>query len=350
MESNMPAGPRRNASLFVAWIAFQRRQVSMAGFFGFETIFMPLGAAPRFLRPVQYGLQAVRTLLLFWCKRPSTVWVQLPQVPLLTAALIYRWMRRGRVKVVVDCHNPAFRPPWDRWPLAAWSINRADLIVLHNDEVTQRAIAFGLDASRIAILEDRPADLPACNPHALAPDPRVLFMTWFHPDEPIAEIYAAARLAPEIRFVIAGETARARGLQMLHPAPANVELAGYLSGQQLLDEIGAAHAILGLTKDDDEQLSTAAEAVGAGKAMVLSGTPLLRRLYPTGAVYVDAREAISIAEGCRRACAQRILLEEQTIRFRNEQIEHCNKRAEFIAKALDGAQLKKSRQILALFY
>ena len=39
--------------VFVAWMPFQRRQLSMAPLLGFEAVFFPIAQAPRALRPFQ---------------------------------------------------------------------------------------------------------------------------------------------------------------------------------------------------------------------------------------------------------------------------------------------------------
>jgi len=307
----------------------------MASFFGFEPVFMPIARAPRFLRPLQYVVHAIRSLLLLYRRDPQIIWVQLPQVPLLTAALLYRRLFARNAKIVADCHNLMFDAPWRNWPFVTSKLNKADLILVHNREIVSKAVTMRIRRSIIHPLEDCPAAIrvPGISSPRSAP-PSFLFLTWFELDEPIKELYEAALLAPELRFIIAGDTRCARGRHKLRPHPPNVELVGYLSGMELDAAIVAADALLGLTKHPDEQLSTAAEAVGAGKAMVLSDTKLLREMYYKGAVYVDVFDPKSIVGGCRKVLEHRSRLELESRDLNQERVARWREHASVIKDLL----------------
>jgi glycosyltransferase involved in cell wall biosynthesis len=124
-----------------------------------------------------------------------------------------------------------------------------------------------------------------------------------------------------------------------------VELPGYLSGKRLDEAIVAADALLAFTKHPDEQLSTAAEALGAGKAMVLSDTKLLHQMYYKGAVYVDALDPKSIVEGCRTAIKHRKRLELESRSLRQERVAQWRADASFIKDLLQ-SRLKSSTECL----
>ena len=114
-----PTGQRAEpgpGQLFIAWMPFQRRQVSMAPPLGFDPVFLPISQGIRALRPWQYLTNAWKTLALLRRRRPGVIWVQLPQVPLLTTALWYRRFHDPGVRIVADCHNRILNPPWNRWP------------------------------------------------------------------------------------------------------------------------------------------------------------------------------------------------------------------------------------------
>jgi glycosyltransferase involved in cell wall biosynthesis len=296
--------------LYLAWLPFQRRQISMAPFFGFDTIFMPLGLAPRLLRPVQYLAHWMRTQGLLWRERPDVVWCQLPQTPLLSAAIWRRrWIDR-RLRVVADCHNPMFAPPWSRWPGATRLLNRADLVLVHTEPAAEVARKLGVSPRLIRILSDAPAEISEA---AVAPpvigNRYVLFLTGFNPDEPIAQLQQAARLAPDILFCVTGDTRRAAGRHDLRASPPNMRFLGFLDAATLDVAIRSASVVLCLTKNDDEQSSSVAEAVGAGRPLVVSDTPVLRAMLPQGAIFVSTFDPASIAAGCHKALAHAARLE-----------------------------------------
>jgi glycosyltransferase involved in cell wall biosynthesis len=322
--------------LFLAWFPFQRRQISMSQFFGFQPYFMPHQSASRLLRPIQYIGHALKTLKVLRKNRPNIVWVQLPPSPLLTAILIYKHLFDKTIKIVADCHNSTFNPLWLNWPAFIRQLNSVDAILVHNHAMINKAVGVGIRQDKIYALEDPPAFIQASTEKTIDyPRPWVLFLTAFASDEPIAEIYSAAALAPDLHFVIAGDLRRAAGRHKLIPHPPNIVLAGYIAGNRLDATIEQADAILALTRHDNEQLSTAAEAVGAGKAMVLADTAVLRDMYARGAIYVIVTEPSSIAWGCRSAIAQRSRLEDESVKLRDERWLRWRRDATRVASLLE---------------
>ena len=320
--------------IFVAWMPFQRRQLSMSPLLGFENVFLPIAKAPRVLRPLQYVAHALKTVALLRNRHPQVIWVQLPQVPLLTAALWYKRYFDGQVRIIADCHNRILNPPWNKWPGVRNQLNACDVVVVHNDAVVQKVEAMGINQGIVRVLEDPPAvmrdALRAADPF---PHPWVLFLASFNPDEPIKELYEAARLAPEINFVLAGNPARARRHD-LGAHPPNVYLPGYLSGEALDSAIVSTDAILGLTKLSDAQLSSAGEAIGAGRPMVLSDTRVTRALYYKGGVFVDTHCPASIAMGCRAAIEEGTRLAAESLALRDERYTRWRSQAESINEVL----------------
>lgn len=313
--------PATPAGLFVAWTRFQRRPLALCETFDLRLELLPIPEVPRPLKLPLYLLQSVRTLRLLARMRPQTVWVQLPQSPLLGAAARYACSCRPRPRIVADCHNPAFAPPWSSWPGMRRLWSEADLVLVHHSAVVSSAIRAGVPPHRIRVLEDAPAAFPEVST-ALAPGPpSVLFMTGFLGDEPLAELLAAAELAPEIEFVVTGDPRRARGRHDLRRRPRNVVLTGFLAREELDRRILGAHAILALTRNADEQSSSAAEGLGAGRPLVLSDTPVLREMYPRGSVFVDARNPRSIVAGCREAVARGQGLAAEACELRAERCE-----------------------------
>jgi hypothetical protein len=241
------------------------------------------------------------------------------------------------MKIVADCHNSTFDVPWRNWPGMVRQLNSVDAVLIHNSVLLSEVLALGVLRSKIHVIDDPPATIQRFDgkgAEVAYPRPWVLFMTAFGPDEPIREVLAAATLVPDVTIVVAGDRRRARGRHQLDPHSANVVFAGYLGSAALDTTIMEADAVLALTKNYDEQLSAAAEAVGGGKAMILADTPLLRDMYPCGAIYVKADEPSSIALGCRDAIAQRQKLEKESMKLRSERLLKWSHNASAFADAL----------------
>ncbi len=307
----------------------------MAPLLGFETLYMPLPQTARWLRPFQYVQFALRTVAVLKRKCPAVIWVQLPQVPLLTAALWYKKYGHHDVRIIADCHNRILNSPWNRWPGLRKQLNSCDVVLVHNNAVIQKVTDLGVDPRLIRILEDPPATLgPQPGALHLYPRPWVLFLASFNPDEPIKELFEAARLAPDIRFVLAGDSDRASGRHRLDGFPPNVRMPGYLSGEHLDAAISQTDAVLALTKLDDAQLSSAAEAIGAGRPMVLSDTPVTREMYYKGGVFVDTYSPASIVAGCRLAIEQGSKLAAESAALREERLTRWQHQADSIKELL----------------
>lgn len=321
--------------VFVAWMSFQRRQLSMAPLFGFEPVFLPVAQTLRLLRPFQYIGHAMKTISLLRKRRPRVIWVQLPQVPLLTVVLCYKRFFDRRVRIIADCHNRVLNPPWNKWPGVRAQMNGCDVVLVHNSTVMPKVEAMGIRKELLRILEDPPAVIRQVGTEAVSfPRPWVLFLASFSPDEPVEELFEAARLAPDIHFVLAGDTNRARGRHKLSDYPENVIMPGYLSGEKLDSAIMTTDAVLALTKLDDAQLSSAAEAIGAGRPMVLSETPVTRDMYYKGGVFVDTYDPTSIVQGCRAAIEEGARLAAESLALRDERYSRWQSQAESIKELL----------------
>lgn len=286
---------QQSPSLYVAWTEFQRRQVSMADEAGFECIFLPISAGGRFQKLWGYISGFVSTVKMLYSRRPRVVWVQLPQVPVLWAVLTYQIIFRENIKIVADCHNAMFRAPWSRFPFGLSLFNRCDCVIVHNGMVRQQAVALGVESDRLLVLEDVPPVVDQTvmgkEPTFMAgfPRPWIVLPGSFSADEPISEVFQAAKLAPDITFVITGRFQNStKNGHSIECVPDNVVMPGFIPLEQFDELLRHADIILGLTKVEGIQLSVCNEALGYGKALIVSNTELLVKLFGRGAYAVDS--------------------------------------------------------------
>lgn len=301
-DSNIPI------QVHLAWTAFQRRQESMRDIVGFDCWYFPVPKSGRFFKLVSYARLFLKSLSGLRQTAPSSVWVQLPQLPALWAALVYRSLARHPVKIVADCHNAQLRKPWSQFPLTLWSLRRADAILVHNDAMLLQAKNIGWPMDKVFVLEDVPAmgkDKPPSGlaaKHISMPKPWILFPGSFAADEPIGELLAAARIASECTFIITGRPERAKqNGHNIDDLPKNVVLPGFLSVELFDDLLREANVVIGLTREEGIQLSVCNEALGFGRPLVTSNTKILSQLFGEAAVLVETMNPSSIAAGCREA-------------------------------------------------
>lgn len=316
---------RKNQNLsakayFIVWAKFQRRPLSMQPFFGFNTVFIPTKIRKRPFKIFDYLYKSVKSAHYLVTNTPQILWIQLPPTPLLNLALLYRSLNKKTI-VIADCHNGTFSEEWVRYLNKTKTLNRADIIVTHNHVIKELALSRGADPKKVIVLETKPASKPQASGFTTQFDiktPWILMPCAFAEDEPIATVFEAAKLMPEITIVISGDVKSATGLHDISSPPSNVVLIGFLPKQDYEVLFCKADAVLGLTTEHHVQLSVANEATGFGMPMILSDTPLLRELFGRGAVYVDTFDPASIATGTREAIQKKELLAAEVNHLREE--------------------------------
>ena len=326
--------PRRKSPVFVAW-SFMRRAESMRPVFEYRHVVMDYQLPRRWLRPAEYVLKCLATVGLILRDRPSEIWVQLAPTPLLYAGALGSRLLGGR-PLIADCHNSMLELPWIEHPFAKRILASCAAIIVHNEQVRAQAVAIGLPADRICVIEERPALQIGWGGGSVdvGGAPTIVLPASFNADEPIGEVVDAARMLPDVSFVITGDFRRARGRHDLSDVPANVRLTGYLQKDAFDEVLRSADVLLGLTDRPDVQLSSAGEGIGAGCPMVLSDTPTLRDLYATGTVFIRENKAGAIATGVATALAERSRLRTELRKLADERMRRWSAQAESLQSLL----------------
>jgi GT2 family glycosyltransferase len=300
-----PSAPRVAPPVtFIAWSSRGERGREIAATLGGESRAYawpsgggPAGAAAR------YAVSTVRTLGYCARRRPAGVIVTSP--PVFAALAAYAYTRATGAALVLDSHPAAFGAKDDlRWrlllPLQKWLSRRATLSLVTVDELAQRVRDWGGEATP---LHEAPPLWTVEPPRALAAvaRPRVLAVTVFAGDEPIAELLEAARLVPELDVHVTGDPDRCAP-QLRAGAPANVTFTGYLDRDAYRDAVAAADLMLVLTTASTSVVRGGYEAVYARRPLVVSDTRALRDAFPH-AVHVSTAPR-AVADGLREAVAR----------------------------------------------
>lgn len=326
-------------AVYFAWTQFQRRQVSMEKFFGYESVFLPLRWKNGLLaKALSYFINAVSVLKYSLLNKPSVVWIQLPQVPLLWPVLLYKLINR-KTLIIADCHNAMFRKPWCKFPFGLSIIHYCDAIVVHNETQKLVAIEHGLPSELLVVLEDAPASISFEEMKGVIdltnPRPWFLFPASFAEDEPISELIDVAIEIPEVTFFITGSLARAKQKIDISKLPPNIHLMGFLPLEQFDWLLLHCDVVMALTKYDGIQLSVCNEAIGFGKPMLVSGTPLLRKLFPKGTVFIDNESKKDFIRGCNDAIQRNSELVAEMEIFQKERWETWQKQAELLTCSIN---------------
>lgn len=231
----------------------------------------------------KYLAQWRRTAQLLRRERPETVFVMTPPLFAALPAFAYAW--RERKQVVLDAHSAAFLHP--RWRRLQWLqgalCRRAATTLVHAEHIAGLVRATGGHAT---LVPDVPIVYPEIEPFARPDGFVVAVVCSFNYDEPIREIFEAARLLPDVRFFITGNP-RHLASDLAAVLPPNATLTGFVSTAAYGGLIAGADAVMTLTTRDHTMLRGAYEAIYQGTPVIVSDWPLLRAAFPEGAAYVD---------------------------------------------------------------
>ena len=231
----------------------------------------------------KYLLQFVRTARILRAETPDVIFVMTP--PLVAAIPAFWHARRRKKQVVLDAHSAAFLHP--RWKRLLWlqraMCRRAAATLVHNEFMARLVNESGGHA---ILVPDVPIEFSGREPFPRPREFTVAVVCSFNYDEPIREVFEAARTVPDVRFFVTGNP------KHLDPAiaadlPPNVTLTGFLSTGAYGGLLTEADAVLALTTRDHTMLRGAYEAIYQGTPVIVSNWALLREAFPEGAVHVD---------------------------------------------------------------
>jgi glycosyltransferase involved in cell wall biosynthesis len=277
-------------------------------------------------------------------ERPDAVFVMTPPLFAALPAFWYAWRRGARV--VFDAHTAAFlHPRWRHWQWLQRALcRRAATTIVHNEH--QAALVRGLGA-HATVVQDVPIVYSKVERFVNPGSPVIAAVCSFNYDEPIAAILAAARLAPDVRFLMTGNP-KHLSAELKAGLPPNVTLTGFLSDEAYAGLVSSADAVMTLTTRDHTMLRAAYEAVYQGTPVIVSNWDLLRRAFDEGAVHVDnSPEEISAA--VRRIAAEGASLREGARRLRERKLQQwAQTRAEIAARLSspnDGLVARDGRKV-----
>ncbi len=313
---------QRKRNLYLAWVAYQRRAVSLGDHLDLDVRFYHYRWEEKsFLRKViSYVPKWVCTLRDLWTMRPACVYVQVAPTPLLYAAWLYQ--RFSGAAYVADCHNTMlYDGHWIRWPFAKTLLRRADAVLIHNHDLVPYAEALQLDY--VVVRDPLPRPQLGAPPVQIAgmvlgQSPYVIVPGSFASDEPLEMLFAAARQTPEIRYAFTW-FAEKLPEALRRSAPANVVFTGFLAEPDFNQLYARAQGAIVLTSREGTQPSGASEAIAFEVPLIVSDIQTTRRLYGDKVLLVR-NETDAVARAVREAVA-RFEYHQQQIRQLKDQFE-----------------------------
>lgn len=241
--------------------------------------------------PIKYVQQAARTLGLLLRRRPRMVFVQSPPTFAVMSVAAYSAFTGARY--VVDAHSAAMLSPYwtrPRW-IYRYLARMATGTIVTNEYFADIVRGYG---ARALVIADIPTSFPDEGVGPKGGKFNVLVVSTFSPDEPLAEVMAAATGLPEVTFHVTGDTRRSPG-RVPANAPVNVRFTGFLPTDAYYALMASSHAVMCLTTRDHTMQRGACEALWMGRPIITSAWPVLKSYFSHGTVHVD-----NTAEGIRR--------------------------------------------------
>ncbi len=309
-------------SIFIVWHHFSLRAESMAAELGGEVSYQYEAAIKGlWLLPLRYLIQGWKTWRFLQRERPEIVLVQSP--PIIAALVIAIWCQlRGKMtssgrqaSYIIDAHTATFHHKDWRWalPLVRFLARRA-VITLVTDEAALNMLR-SWQARGIFLVNGLPTLSPPTGLIGSEGKERVAVISVFSDNEPIEEVFGAARLLPQVTFYLTGDPKRPPS-KLLALKPDNVVLTGFLRGGDYSGLLKNVHGLVVLTKEPNDLSCAAYEALVMAKPVVASNGPEMRRFYTQGFIFVNNTPE-SIADGIKQMLNEQGRLTQEVIAMRS---------------------------------
>lgn len=304
--------------LYIVWYSFARRAETLAREVNAQVFFLyEKRVNNRWLKPLRYLVQGWKTWRLLERERPSVVIAQSP--PIFAPFTVALWCKlRGKkhTTYVIDCHPGTFYDHHWRWALSLLRLltRGAIVTILCNENAQYILKQWGVRG--LFLPDGLPTMEPASGTIGSEGEVRMALISTFSQDEPIAEVFEAARKLPQVTFYVTGDPQRASS-DLLARKPDNVVLTSFLRGSTYSGLLYNVHGILVLTNELNSLNCGAYEALSIVKPTIVSDMPEMRRCFPFGFIHVENTPE-AIAKGVELLFNEQEPLTTEVMRLRDD--------------------------------
>lgn len=272
--------------VFIAWEPYCTRSRNIAKHFSAENIFVyPFNSDGSMIKTsARYIVSSVLTMIKLIRFRPKIIFT-LNQPPFLIMT-VFLFSKMGRSDYVLDSHSAAFNDPKWSWfqngykKIASRALLNINTNIYHKDIIE----SWG---GRSFVIGDVPIEFSGNYPKTQVEEKSIAVVVSFMFDEPIQEIWEAARQVPDVTFYVTGNYLKAKKA-LLRNVPANVQLTGYLERNNYLSLLLSVKGIMVLTTRNFTMQMGGYESLSLEQPLITSDWPILRESFGDGAVYVNA--------------------------------------------------------------
>jgi glycosyltransferase involved in cell wall biosynthesis len=281
--------------LFIVWTKSSERAETLARELGGHVSYnyeAQLDGKSYWLKPLRWLVQGWKTWRVLEREQPEVVLVQGPPVFAILVVSIWCWLKNryrpsGRsVRYVIDAHTGTFHCHNWRWSVPLLRLlARPALATLVTDDAAL-CMLKDWQARGFFLITALPRLKPPAGDVGTQGETRVAVISTFAETEPIAEVFAAARLLPQVTFYVTGDT-KLPSPTLLVQKPENVTLTGFLRGGNYTALLKNVHGLVVLTTEVNALSHGGYEAVVMQKPAVVSNGPEMRRIFTRGFLHVE---------------------------------------------------------------
>ena len=271
--------------LFISWAPNCSRSDMLARLLGGDSkmIYVErLGSKPATVW-LKYLLQMAMTWKLLRRERPAVVMMMVP--PVFVCIPVYLYCLLFKARYITDTHTAAFT--MSRWKpllfLNAWFYRRALTNIVTNAHLAETVKSW---RAPCLVIADLPVSFEKVEAFPVNGRLTVTVICSFNPDEPLDNIWQAARELRDVDFYVTGKLKDAPA-HFISAKPDNMRFTDYLPLARYAGLIQASHAVMVLTTRDHTMQRGAYEAMALGTPIITSDWPLLRETFAKGALFVD---------------------------------------------------------------
>jgi glycosyltransferase involved in cell wall biosynthesis len=276
-----------NKILYIVWYPYARRAETLSRELNAKLVFVYEANLKSFwLKPLRYIIQGWKTWRLLEQEHPAYVIVQSPPTfAPLAVALWCKFRSKKRTSYFIDTHPGNFYHRHWRWALPLLRpLARGSMASLLCNEDAQETLQKWV-ANYIFLPDGLPDLSSASGTIGSEGDTRIAVISTIADDEPIAELFEAARLTPQVTYYLTGNPARA-SKELLAIKPENIVLTGFLRGSIYNGLLHKADGIMILSKLPTTLSCGAFEALSLAKPTIVSDLPEQRRWFSHGFILV----------------------------------------------------------------
>jgi glycosyltransferase involved in cell wall biosynthesis len=282
MTNNQPRVPH---SVFVTWDPNCGRSEAQCQHLGAELLIIDIGRSiPTVIGHfIRYVLSFAITIWKLARLGPSVIFTE--NMPIFLVAAVALYAKLSRKPFIIDSHSGAFNDPKWTWSIPAYRrfVRRAAVNINTNSFHKNTVELWG---GRSIIIADVPICIDSVAPPTDITRPYLAVVVSYAYDEPISEIFEAARQRRELTFYLTGDQ-RKLPPGLAHTTPDNVRFTGFSPYPEYLGLLQEAIGVLVLTTRDNTMQRGAYEALSLGVPIITSDFQILRDSFADAALYVD---------------------------------------------------------------